>query len=131
MTETILIATVFVVLLGLEWRYRLRSLRVGTALLAIGLWLFAQPSATRAARRALEMSPAERVTEIAGGEPLSEYAVGVRTMEQAVADDARMFANERLLSIGVLFWLAFSPVLRGARGDLTGKPSATDPRTAR
>jgi len=56
----------------------------------------------------------KRITEIAG-QPLSEYAVGVRTMEQAAADDAMMFVNDRWMSVGVLFWLAWSPVFRRPR----------------
>ena len=121
MNETILLALVFAALLGLEWRYHLKSVRLGTAALALGVWLFVQPNPTRAARRALDTPPAERVTEIAGT-PLSEYAIGVRTMEQAAGDDAMMFVTDRLMSVGVLFWLACSPVFRGPRRPAFGEP---------
>lgn len=114
MNETLLVALVFAALLAIEWRYRLRSVRLGTAFVALAIWLVTQPNATRAARRALDTTPAERVTQIAG-QPLTEYVAGVRTMEQAAADDAMMFVNERWMSVGVLFWLACSPVFRRAR----------------
>ena len=112
MNETVLLAVVFALLLGLEWRFRLRSVRVGAALLALGVWLVAQPLPRRAARRVIGAPPAERVTRIADGPPLSEYASGVVTMEQAVVDDAMMDSNARILSVGVLFWLACSPGFR-------------------
>lgn len=114
MKETIVLALAFAALLGLEWRYRLTSVRLATAALALGVWLFVQPCPTCAARRALDTPSTQRVTEVAGT-PLSEYAIGVRTMERAVGDDAMMFATDRLMSVGVLFWLACSPVFRGPR----------------
>jgi len=124
-SETIIVVLVFAVLLGLEWRFRLRSVRLGTALLAVLVWVYAQPNPTRAARRALDTPPAERVTEIRGNR-LSEYAIGVRTMERAAGEDAMMFDTERLLSVGVLFWLACSPVFRRAHA-----ASATEPVSSR
>ena len=114
MNETTLLALVFAVLLGLEWRYRLKSVRVGVAALALGVWLFTQPLPHRAARRVIHLPPAERVTKILDWD-LPPYQSGVVTMEQAVVRDAAMFANDRLISVGVLFWLACSPVLRGPR----------------
>lgn len=113
MYETVGLGLVFAVLLALEWRYRLKSVRLVAALFALLVWLFVQPSPTRAARRALALPEDERVTTIRGSR-LSEYAIGVRTMERAVGDDAMMFDGERLLSVGVLLWLACSPVLRHA-----------------
>lgn len=107
MNETMLVALVFVVLLGVEWRYRLKSVRVAVAVLALIVSFFYQSSATRAARRAIVMQPSQRVTHPSG----TEYASGVATMYQAVADDSEMSGSERLLSMGVLFWLACSPVL--------------------
>ena len=110
-----IVALIFAVLLGLEWRYRLRTARMVAAVLALVVSFFYQPAATRAVRRALTMPPAERVTEIPGGPPLSEYEIGVYTMQRAVADDSKMGYDERLLSMGVLFWLACSPVIPRAR----------------
>ena len=107
---TLVIALVFVLLLGLErWR-GLRSVRIFAAVLALTVLFVAQPGYTRAARSALGMPSSERITHIRG-DRLSEYASGVRTMEQAVADDAKMGSHARLLALGVLFWLACSPVL--------------------
>jgi hypothetical protein len=122
-SATILLAILFAFLLGLEWRYRSGSIRVAAASLALVVLFFAQPIATRAARRALVMSPAERVTRV-GGDQLSEYASGGRTMEQAVADDVDLDADARLLSLGILFWLACSPVLRRARRPSQARPDA-------
>ncbi len=114
--ETTLLALVFAVLLWLEWRYQLRSVRIAAALLALIIWLFAQPLPHRAARRVIAAQPAERVTRIADGPPLSEYASGVVTMEDAVVEDMKADDNVRLLSVGVLLWLACSPVFRRVRG---------------
>ena len=123
MSETIVLVLVFAVLLGFEWRNRLRSLRIAAAVLALAVCLFAQPLPRRAARRAIVAPSAERVTQIADGPPLSEYASGVVTMEQAIVEDAKMDAYARLLSVGVLFWLACSPVFRRARGTYAGDAS--------
>lgn len=120
MSATTLIALTFAVLLGLEWRYQLRSVRLGTAFLALVVLWFAQPLPHRAARRAIAAPPAERVTEFTGVRSLTEYESGVVTMEQAVGADTRMGANARMLVVGVLFWLACSPVLRRAPRESIG-----------
>ena len=104
----------FTVVLILEWRYRVRTLRVACAFVAVAIMAFAGPRLTTTRRRALDTPPAERVTQI-GGMPVSEYAVGVLTMSKAVAEDARMSDNLGLLSLGVLLWLACSPAFRPAR----------------
>ena len=44
MSETILVVGILAVLLALEWRYRRRRLRVATALLALAVLFFYQPS---------------------------------------------------------------------------------------
>ena len=110
------------VIVVLEWRYRLRSLRVGAILLAGAMLWFFQPSAHAAWRRAISTPSSQRVTHAGGlgsdslGPLLSEYQSGVYTMYEAVADNAASYANERLLALSVLFWLAFSPVLRPTSG---------------
>ena len=114
MNATTILALFFAVLLGVEWRYRPGWLRLGAALFALAVLFFAQPGYTRAARRALSMPPSERITQGFDGRPLSDYVSGVRTMERAVVDDVEMGADARLLAIGVLFWLACTPVVRGA-----------------
>lgn len=121
MNASILLALLFAALLGLEWRYQLRRLRLGAVLLALVVLFFAQPSSTRAVRRAFVTPPAERVTEL--GTSLSEYESGVATMKQAVDEDSEVGAIARLLGIGALFWLAFSPVLRN-----TPRPPSADVR---
>jgi hypothetical protein len=114
------IVAVCAVIVVVEWRYRLRSLRVGAILLAGAMLWFFQPSTHAAWRRAMSTPPSERVTHAGGfgsdslGPLLSEYQSGVYTMYEAVADDVASYANERLLALCVLFWLAFSPVLRPA-----------------
>ena len=115
MTATTLLALVFLVLLGFEWRYQRRKFRLGAALLALIVLVFAQPNYTRAARRAVVIPPAQRVTQNSHGTPVSEYVSGVRTMKQAVVDDSDMGANARLLGVAVLMWLACSPAFRSAR----------------
>lgn len=102
----------FAVLLGFEWRYRLRSVRITAAVLALASGLFAQPLSNRAARRVIAAPMAERVTRTPDGTPLSDYESGVLTMEEAVVEDVMMGAPVRLLSVGALFWLACSPVFR-------------------
>lgn len=112
--ETIVLAVFFAVALGLEWRYRLRSIRLGAASLALLVLFFAQPSPTRAARRAVAASPAERVTALRGS-PLSAYESGVLTMAEFASEDASGGENARWLGLGVLFWLACSPAIRSDR----------------
>jgi len=111
---TILVALVFAVLLGFEWRYRLGRLRLTAVLLALFVLFFAQPSSTRAARWAIVAPPSQRITEL--GYPLADYESGVETMRQAVEHDSEIGANARLLSIAVLVWLACSPMTRRTRG---------------
>jgi hypothetical protein len=111
MSETLLIALVFLVLLGLEWWYRSKSARLAAAVLALLILFFYQSSAARAARQVISLPPADRVTHSLG----TDYASGVATMYEAVADDSMGGSNERLLSIGVLFWLSCSLVLPRAR----------------
>lgn len=105
---------IFFALLWLEWKRQAKSLRLIAASLALALVLFNQPGYTRAARRAMMAAPAERVTQIRG-DTLSEYISGVRTMEQAVGEDANAGATARIIGFGVLLWLACSPVLRHSR----------------
>jgi hypothetical protein len=113
MHATILVAMIFIILLGLEWHFRLRTARVIAALLAMVVLFFAAPGYTRAARHALGMSRSERITEIRGN-PVSDYVSGVRTMERAISEDANMGANARLIALAALLWLAVSPILRRA-----------------
>ena len=116
------ISAVFAVILVLEWRYRLKSLRVLAIILAGAMLWFFQPLTHAAWRRAMSTPPSQRITHADGfgadslGPPLSEYQSGVYTMYEAVTDNAAGYANERLLVLGVLFWLAFSPVLRPTSG---------------
>lgn len=124
MNKTIILALVFAVLLGVEWRYRLRSVRITAAVLALASWLFAQPLSDRAARRVIAAPMAERVTRTPDGTPLSDYESGVLTMEEAVVEDVMMGASVRLLSVGALLWLACSPVFRRR----VGPPDIADQR---
>lgn len=119
--DTVLVAAVFAVLLGFEWRYRRLRLRVGAALLALVVLALYQPGYTGARRRALGAQPSERVTRLPrvgseGYDSLSQYESGVYTTMQAVVDAADFGAGARLVAVGALFWLACSPAFRHARG---------------
>lgn len=114
MREMVLVALIFAVLLGVEWRYQLSSVRLGTAMLSLVVWLFAQPNYTTAARRVSVAPPEERVTQLRGA-PISEYVSGVATMVEAIDEASEERAGVRLLALGVLFWLSCSPVLRRVR----------------
>jgi hypothetical protein len=114
------IVVAFAILLGLDWRFGLKSLRVGTAILALATLYFFQPSYHTAWRRAISAPPSELITQRPTsfsdsiGPPLSDYESGVSSMYQAVRDVKRTYARERWLVLGVLFWLACSPVFRRA-----------------
>jgi hypothetical protein len=124
---TVVLALVFAVLLGLEWRYRLKSLRMGAALLAASVLLFyAPPGTTAAARRALELPASQRVIVLAGGVRLSEYASGVRTMEWAIIEAWRAYFGPNLVAVIVLGWLACSPVLWDWRARSVGSSRARE-----
>jgi hypothetical protein len=111
MTETVVAATIFGILLWLEWRYRHRSVRVGTVMLALVVWWFTQPSITVAARRASALAPEARSMELRG-EPLSEYMIGVETMRRFLVEQYQADSDVRLIVLGVLVWLSCSPVFR-------------------
>jgi hypothetical protein len=111
-TVTTLLGLIFVVILAIEWRYRLRIVRLGAAVRALFTLFFAQANLTGALRRAMLMPPAQRITQIPGHGPLSDYQIGVVTMEQAVVDDAEVGSNARLMAIGMLAWLACSPAFQ-------------------
>lgn len=117
------LALIYAVLLGLEWRSRLRTLRLAAALLTLVVLFLAQPSSTRAARWAIEAPHAQRITSL--GSPLSEYESGVATMRQAVEQDSRLGAKARLLSVAVLCWLACSPIIRRAPAQSRGDEART------
>ncbi len=111
------IALFFLVVLGIEWRYRSKTLRIGAAILALNMLWFFQPLYHSAWRRAIAMPPAERITHSQGiggsqGRLLTEYESGVFTMYEAVGDVGERGTKERAIALGVLFWLACSPVLR-------------------
>lgn len=120
--ETGIFALIFTVLLGFEWRYRFSSIRLVTAILTLIVLLFAQPNYTNAARRVSVASPEERVTRI-GGSPISEYESGVATMVTAIDEVQEEHSDIRLIALGVLFWLACSPVLRSTPGLSTERKS--------
>lgn len=111
MTVTALLIGFFGALLVLDWRLRLRLVRalaIGTALVTL---VFAQPGFHRAARVALSTPSTERVTRF-GDRTATGYESGILTLEQALIADAAIGANARYISLFVLVWLAFTPVLR-------------------
>jgi hypothetical protein len=116
------------VLLWLEWRYRLRSLRIGAVVLAIVVWESSQPNLYRVFRWVIAAPPAERVSRMADGPPLSEYASGVVTLQRAYVEEMMVGENERLLSLGILVWLACSPAFRRAGVQSAGDVSPRQPQ---
>jgi hypothetical protein len=83
-------------------------------MLSLVVLLFAQPSYTTAARRVSVAPPEERITQFRGS-PISEYESGVTTMMEGIDEAREERATIRLLALGVLAWLACSPVLRRTR----------------
>jgi hypothetical protein len=128
MDETIFVAAFFTILLALEWRYRLATVRLVTVVVTLVVMVFTDPSPRRAARRAIVAPPPERVTQLRGS-PLSDYGSGVVTMERAIVADEEAFADENLLALGVLIWLACSPALRRSppSGAAASAPTAENP----
>ena len=122
MSDTLAVALIFAVLLGLEWRYRRRSLRLGTVVLALVVWNFAQPSITVAGRRASAVPPEQRVRVLAG-DTLSEYMSGVDVMREQMLLQFEAGAGILLLTLGVLVWLACTPAFRRERAPTSGIPS--------
>ena len=114
--ETIVVVSFLALLLGLEWRYRRRPLRVGATLLALMLLAWYQPNFTGARRRAIAMPPAERIrsSAVAGSEhdTLSEYRSGVYTTMREVGEAAGSGEGIRLAAVGALVWLAWTPKSR-------------------
>jgi len=112
---TILLATFLVGLLVLEWRYRLKLLRVCAVVVSMVSLIFAQPGLHRAARVALSTPVLERVNRF-GDRGATEYESGILTTERAFMADSDMGANARRISLCVLIWLAVTPILRDRRG---------------
>jgi hypothetical protein len=130
--DTIVFVCTFALLLGLEWRYHRRRLRVGAVLLALAVLAFYSPNYTTARRRALSTPPADRITWVhAPEEPVSAYESGVYTTIEAVVDAAAFGFGARMAAVGALVWLACSPALRETRpspGELE-PPSIPAPTT--
>jgi hypothetical protein len=127
MSATIIVAAAFAVLLGLEWRWRRRGLRVGTALLALAVLYYFQPAYPSARRRVLGTPSTERVTlnPVGGGhDSLSEYHSGVYTAMEWVEHYDGVGAGARFVAVGALFWLACSPALRHVRAPLAADGSS-------
>lgn len=111
MTEAILVALVFGLLLACEWRYQFRTLRLAIVMLALGVMFFAQPGYISVARRVSVAPPEDRITEIRG-QPISEYLSGVTTLYEAFGKAGRARRGVRLVALGALVLLACSPLLR-------------------
>ena len=110
MSATFIVAAAFAVLLALEWRYRRRPLREGTALMALAVLFYFQPNCTWARRRALGTPSSDRVTLNpvgAGRDTLSEYHRGVyTTMDWVAYSDAScrrpLHGSRRTLLVSML-----------------------------
>ena len=126
MSETLAVALVFAVLLGLAWRYPRRRLRLGTIALALLLWVLAQPSLTVAGRQASAAGPGERSTQLRG-EPLSEYMSGVDTMRRFMLEQIRATYGMQLIAVGALAWLACTPAFRRSGVQRHAAPPAEQP----
>jgi hypothetical protein len=111
-TTTAALALIFAGLLGLEWRYRRRSLRLVSIMLALVVWwLFGGPNYTIAGRRASAASAEERI-RVLRGDTLPPYFAGVDIMREYLLESEEEGAGPRRLALGVLVWLACTPVFR-------------------
>lgn len=121
MTASTGLAAIIILLLGIDWRYRRRSIRLSVILLTLVLLFFVQPSLYRAFRRAVLAPPAERVTSTQSRK-LSEYESGVYTMKQAYTEEIQANAIKNRVGLAVLVWLAASPILVRGRRPATPAP---------
>ena len=121
--DALVLAGVFVVLLGLEWRYARRALRVGTVLLALLVLAFYTPNYTGARRRALGAAREQRVSP-PGIDSVGDYARGVYTMSETVGEAAEFGWAARLTALGALTWLACTPAFRSSRASAAPVPDA-------
>jgi hypothetical protein len=111
MIEAVATAGVLVGLLAMDWRSRKPLARVLALMLCLALWWYSLPNFTIAGRRASVASTAARVATMKG-DSVSEYYSGIATMRDAMESQQSETSLLRLLTIGGLAWLAFSPVLR-------------------
>lgn len=112
MNETLIVGLVFLVLVALELRLQLNSIRAVAIVLALLLLAFSQPSYRRAARHALDLPASARVLPSPVGPVGAEYASDVLTMEPEAEADAQRDLGPPLLGILVLTWFACTSLYR-------------------
>ena len=122
---------VFAVLIVIEWRWRLRSVRLATALFAVYvMWWWSAPLTTSvrtaiAAQHAAR--PTARVTHSsARNVDYNEYESGVYTLAREIREDNERVLLADMLGFGVLLWLACSPAFRRAPHKATRESIAPD-----
>ena len=74
-------------------------------------WMFGGPNYTIAGRRASAASTEERI-RVLRGDTLPPYFAGVDIMRQYLLESEEGSAGPRRLALGVLVWLACTPVFR-------------------
>jgi hypothetical protein len=92
-----------------EWRSGSHVARALTICIALFLLFSARPSPYRALRRAVGLQHVTQNLWIPE-QKATEFQSGLFTMYRAMEDDTDMGTSERALSIGVIVWLALTPV---------------------
>jgi hypothetical protein len=118
MTAILILVVAFGILLAVEWVRRSAPVRIATIALALAVFFFFLPMPHRAMREVIGLRGSARIDSLPNWGHLSDYASGVLTMKRAVEADIGMDADKRLLAVGVLVWLAISPVVRRTTGPI-------------
>ena len=113
MSPTLVLWIVVAGLLVIEWRRKWPAIRVLLVFMALLQLWFAQPTPYRAFRAVYNLPPDQRVTtwDDRDSVRLDDYRSGVLTLWRAVSWELKVGTNDRLIAMGVLVWLAISPVI--------------------
>ena len=118
-------------LLVLDWRRKWSAVRIALVAMALLQLWFAQPNLTNAVRSAILSPPEQRVTTL-GIDSLrvDDYRSGVWTLARTIGRQSEARAHHEAIAIGVLVWLAVSPIIPRRRAPASVGAERGVPATA-
>ena len=121
------------VLLLMDWRRQWGgAVRIMLVLMALVQLWFGQGLLTNAVRSAMLASRDQRVTTLGriDSVKLDDYGSGVMTLAQAIGRQSEARRLDRMIAMGVLVWLAISPIIPRRRARVAAEPDKNIPGAA-